>query len=104
MEKKRIAEEEARKEREKIEAIEAEKRRIAEELERQRIMRQQQYFPATPYTGVSIVDGLKAIDGDSSENYRTQIAARNRIGGYSGTPGENTHMLNLLKQGRLLRP
>ena len=62
------------------------------------------YFRATPYTGVSIVDGLAAIGEPRSYDYRAQIAARNGIGGYVGSPAQNTHMLNLLKQGRLIKP
>ena len=62
------------------------------------------YFHATPYTGVSIVDGLAAIGENRTYAYRAQIAARNGIGGYTGTPEQNTHMLNLLKQGRLIKP
>ena len=62
------------------------------------------YFRATPYTGVSIVDGLAAIGEGRSYAYREQIAAVNGIGGYRGTPEQNTHMLNLLKQGRLIKP
>ena len=66
--------------------------------------RQAQYFPRTPYGGCSIVDGLKAIGSESSYNYRAAIAARNGIQGFVGSPGQNTHMLNLLKSGNLLRP
>ena len=62
------------------------------------------YFRATPYTGVSIVDGLAAIGEPRTYDYRAQIAARNGIGGYVGSPEQNTHMLNLLKQGRLIKP
>ena len=57
------------------------------------------YFPATPYGGCSIVDGLKTIGSESSYGYRERIAARNGIGGYVGSPAQNTHMLNLLKNG-----
>ena len=62
------------------------------------------YFRATPYTGVSIVDGLAAIGEPRSYDYRAQIAARNGIGGYVGSPAQNLHMLSLLKQGRLIKP
>ena len=62
------------------------------------------YFQATPYTGVSIVDGLKAIGECRTYDYRAIIAARNGINGYTGTPQQNTHMLNLLKQGKLIKP
>ncbi len=61
-------------------------------------------FPRTPYIGVSIVDGLAAIGVNKTYAYRAQIAARNGIQGYSGTPQQNTHTLNLLKQGNLLIP
>ena len=122
MEKDRIIrEEKERAERERIarekaqrEAIEAKERaereiRQAMEMERQRQIaiqnqRQQQCFPRTPYGGNSIVDGLKAIGANSSYGYRAQIAARNGIGGYVGSPDQNLHMLGLLKNGNLLRP
>ena len=62
------------------------------------------YFKATPYTGVSIVDGLAAIGEIRTYDYRAQIAEKNGISGYTGTPEQNTHMLNLLKQGKLIKP
>jgi hypothetical protein len=62
------------------------------------------YFPATPYNGVSIVDGLRAIGEISSFDYRTQIAARNGISNYFGKIEQNAQMLNLLKQGKLVKP
>ena len=52
-------------------------------------------LPRTPYTGISIVDGFEAIGANRTYVYRAQIAARNGIQGYSGTP--NAHMLNSLK-------
>ena len=62
------------------------------------------YFEATPYRGNSIVDGLKAIGECRTYPYREQIAARNGINGYVGNPQQNLHMLNLLIQGRLIKP
>ena len=62
------------------------------------------YFPIPNYNGCSIVDALKNIGAESSFGYRSMIAARNGIGGYSGTPAQNTHMLNLLRSGNLLKP
>ena len=100
-ERRRRAEEEARRIREEEERkrnAEIEARKRAEE-ERQRAC-----FPRCPYGGCSIVDGLKSIGANSSYGYRCQIAARNGIGGYVGSPEQNTHMLNLLKNGNLLRP
>ena len=62
------------------------------------------YFPPTPYKDYSIVDGLKAIGVDSSYDYREKIAEKNGIESYMGTPQQNTEMLNLLKEGKLLKP
>ena len=58
------------------------------------------------YTGksVSIVDALNAIGEKSSYAYRKTIAKANKIGGYIGTPSQNTKMLHLLKQGKLIKP
>ena len=62
-------------------------------------------FSATPYGGVSIVDGLKAIGeyGASSYSERKKIAAANGIRNYRGTAAQNTQMLNMLKSGNLKR-
>ena len=95
-EARRIREEEEERRRRREEEIEARKR--AEE-ERKRAC-----FTRCPDGGNSIVDGLKSIGANSSYGYRCQIAARNGIGGYVGSPEQNTHMLNLLKNGNLLRP
>lgn len=62
------------------------------------------YFPA--YTGAShsIVTALDALGEDSSYSARTKIAAANGIAAYSGSAAQNTGLLELLKQGRLIRP
>ena len=62
------------------------------------------HFPRTPYNGYSIVDGLRAIYAQTSFDYRTKIAEINGMGSYLGNPEQNLHMLNLLKQGMLIRP
>ena len=54
-------------------------------------------LPRTPYTLISIVDGFEAIGANRTYVYRAQIAARNGIQGYRGTPQRNIHMLNSLK-------
>lgn len=58
------------------------------------------------YTGksVSIVDALKSIGVNSAFSYRKQIAKANGIKSYLGTPSQNTKLLNLLKDGELLKP
>lgn len=55
------------------------------------------------YTGNSgsIVIVLKSIGVNSSYSYRCKIAKANGISNYRGTAGQNTKMLNLLKQGKL---
>ena len=57
------------------------------------------------YTGKSgsIVDALNAIGADSSFNNRRAIAKANNISGYIGTASQNIKMLNLLKQGKLIK-
>ena len=67
------------------------------------------YFPIPnfhhPYSDRnSIVDALKSIGVDSSLQYRAKIGARNGIPGRAGQPSYNTHMLNLLKSGKLIIP
>ena len=64
----------------------------------------QQYFPRTPYEGVSIVDGLVAIGHEHSYDYRCKIAAVNNIQNYTGQPEQNLYMLKLLKNGQLIKP
>ena len=63
-----------------------------------------EYFPKTPYDGLSIVDGLLAIGAHNGYNYRCQIAEKNNIKNYTGEPGQNLYMLQLLKEGKLLKP
>ena len=62
------------------------------------------FFPATSAGGGSIVAALNAINVDSSFNNRARIARANGISNYSGTAAQNTNLLNLLRQGRLIRP
>ena len=58
------------------------------------------------YTGASgsIADALKNIGEKYSFAYRKEIAERNQISGYAGTAKQNTDMLALLKQGKLIKP
>lgn len=62
------------------------------------------YFPAYTGNSGSIAAALNFLGIDSSYSYREKIAAKNGITGYKGTPAQNTRMLNLLKQGKLLKP
>lgn len=63
-----------------------------------------QYFPATPTVGNGLVDTLNSIGVDSSFANRQRIASVNGITNYTGTAAQNTQMLSLLNQGRLIRP
>lgn len=58
------------------------------------------------YTGntLSIVDALKSIGEKYSYDYRKSIARINGIINYMGTNVQNTRMLNLLKEGKLIKP
>lgn len=62
------------------------------------------FFPAYTGSSASIASALSALNVDSSYAYRARIAAANGISGYSGTAAQNTALLQLLKQGRLVRP
>lgn len=55
------------------------------------------------YTGksVSLVNALAYLDIDYSFKNRTKIAKANGIKAYLGTAGQNTKLLNLLKDGKL---
>jgi len=63
-----------------------------------------QFFPATQSGGTSLVNALNSINVDSSFTNRQRIAAANGMTNYTGTAAQNTQMLNLLRQGRLIRP
>jgi len=58
------------------------------------------------YTGstVSIVSALKSIGAESSFSYRSKIAKANGITGYRGSAKQNGKMLDLLEQGKLIKP
>lgn len=58
------------------------------------------------YTGntTSISEALKSIGEQYSYTYRTKIAKANGIKAYVGLGTQNTKMLNLLKQGKLIKP
>lgn len=62
------------------------------------------YFRAYTGSSGSIVTALQSIGEQSSYSYRAQIAQANGISYYCGTAQQNITMLNLLKQGRLLKP
>lgn len=62
------------------------------------------YFQKCSYKGYSIVDGLKSIKAQSSFSYRTKIAKANGVKAYLGTASQNSKLLFLLKEGKLVKP
>ena len=61
------------------------------------------YYPACSSSHTSIVSALQSIGVDSSFASRSSIAEMNGISNYSGTSEQNIQMLNLLKQGKLIK-
>jgi len=74
------------------------------ELNQQFQFKNAEYFIKPSYEGCSIVDALEEIHVDSSQSYRSKIAAANGIENYKYTPEQNTKMLNMLKEGKLKIP
>ncbi|MBE6591157.1 MAG: N-acetylmuramoyl-L-alanine amidase [Ruminococcaceae bacterium] len=63
----------------------------------------QDYYPAAPYKGRSIVDGLKSVGERSDFAFRGRLARLNGIEDYKGLASQNSYLLNLLKKGKLKR-
>lgn len=62
------------------------------------------YYPMYIGTSCSLVTGLRYVgEEDTSFTHRKKIAQANGIGFYVGTAVENTKLLKLLKQGKLVR-
>lgn len=61
------------------------------------------YLSNTSYKGKSIVEALQQINVDSSYSYRKKLALANGINAYTGTHTQNVRMLNLLKNGKLIK-
>lgn len=62
-----------------------------------------EYYLQDIWHGTSISRALESIGEDGTYQHRQQIAAANGIAGYSGTAVQNTHMLNLLRTGQLVK-
>lgn len=61
-------------------------------------------FPACKPGFKSFVDALNSLGIDSSKPYRKKIAYANGIEDYNFTEEQNTFLLNLLKDGDLIKP
>lgn len=62
------------------------------------------YFKKYSGKSSSLVDALKSLGIQSSFAYRNKIAKKNGILLYSGWASQNIKLLNLLKQGKLIKP
>lgn len=67
------------------------------------IVNNNNYLQNKTYTGKSIVDALNLINIDSSFEYRKKLATVNGINNYTGTEEQNIKLLNLLKEGKLIK-
>ena len=61
------------------------------------------YYPACDKSYDSIVNALNSIGVDSSKTNREKIAKLNGISNYTGTSEQNIKLLNLLKEGKLIK-
>lgn len=61
------------------------------------------YLSNKSYKGKSIVDALNQINVNSTFTNRKKIASANGIKSYLGTHEQNVRLLNLLKNGRLIK-
>ena len=62
------------------------------------------YFNICNDKHTSLVDALRSIGAKSDFAYRKVIAKENNISGYIGSAKQNTNMLKLLKNGKLIKP
>lgn len=61
------------------------------------------YYKKYKGKSVSIVDALVSLKIDGSFEHRKKIAKANGIKNYTGTPEQNTKLLELLKKGKLIK-
>lgn len=61
------------------------------------------YYTKCDFYQSSLVDALKSISVDSSYENRKKIASKNGISNYLGTYEQNMQLLNLLKNGKLIK-
>lgn len=61
------------------------------------------YYPTYRGDSVSVVDALQAVGVDNSFDNRKAIAEKNGIADYKGSSSQNSTLLFLLKQGKLIK-
>ncbi len=63
-----------------------------------------EYYPRYTGSSTSLVDGLRAVGvKDTTFTNRSKIAKANGINGYIGSSKQNTQLLTLLKNGKLVK-
>ena len=62
------------------------------------------YYPKYTGSSVSIVTALNSLKINSSFSHRKKIAKANSITLYVGSASQNSKMVKLLKQGKLIKP
>lgn len=62
------------------------------------------YFSNYAGNSKSIVEALKSLGEKSDYDYRVKIAIVNGIKNYVGTSVQNTKLINVLKNGKLIKP
>lgn len=76
---------------------------VVEGVKRDLVINQYYSKPKTEQT--SIVDGLRSVgERDTSFNHRKVIAKVNGINDYSGSATQNLTLVNLLNEGKLIKP
>ena len=63
-----------------------------------------EYYPKYAGKSASIVTALNSLGIISAMAFRKKIAAANSITNYTGTAAQNTKMLKLLREGKLIKP
>lgn len=64
-----------------------------------------QYYPKPNEEQKSIVDGLRSVgERDTTFNHRKVIAKANGINDYTGSATQNLTLVNLLNEGKLIKP
>lgn len=61
------------------------------------------YLSNKGYKGTSIVEALAQINADASFKYRKKLAEKNGVDNYRGSTAQNIRLLNLLKNGKLIK-
>lgn len=76
---------------------------VIEVKEEKPVKKESLYYPATSYTGYELTSALREMGVDSSYAHRGEIFKANGFDNYLGLGAQNQKMLDLLKEGKLLK-